>query len=194
MKSKVIALMIFLPAIAVSFVTQKSSARQSAQNKDSTTVAPAVSVRERFVGTWKLVSTEYRYTDGTRRPYPDVGPHGKGYLMYRLDGRLCAQLMNPDRPAWKEAGHPTDAEKISAFDGSFAYCGKYEVDEAKHVMIHPPEVASWPGLVGSKQPRPYTFSDSGDLLTFSGKERDEPGAESYSITWRKVGSAPRLSP
>ena len=194
MKSKVIVLMIFLPAIAASFVTQKSSARQSAQNKDSTTLAPAVSVRERFVGTWKLVSTEYRYTDGTRRPYPDAGPHGKGYLMYGLDGRMCAQLMNPDWPAWKEAGHPTDAEKISAFDGFFAYCGKYEVDEAKHVMIHLPEVASWPGFVGSKQPRPYTFSDSGDLLTFSGKERDEPGAESYSITWRKVGSAPRLSP
>jgi Lipocalin-like domain len=147
--------MIFLPAIAASFVTQKSSARQSARTKDSTTVAPDVSARERFVGTWELVSTEYRYTDGTRRPYPDVGPHGKGYLMYGRDGRLCAQLMNPDRPAWKEAGHATEAEKISAFDGFFAYCGKYEVDEAKHVMIHLPEVASWPGLIGSKQPRPY---------------------------------------
>ena len=60
MKSKAVVLMIFLPAIAASFVTQKSSARQSARTKDSTTVAPAVSVRERFVGTWELVSTEYR--------------------------------------------------------------------------------------------------------------------------------------
>jgi len=194
MKSKAIILMISLPLIAVSFVTQKSSARQSQRIKDTTGVAPSVSVRERFLGTWELLSTEYRYTDGTRRPYPDVGPHGKGYLMYALDGRMCAQLMNPDRPAWKEARHPTDAEKISAFDGFFAYCGKYEVDEAKHVMIHLPEVALWPGFVGSKQPRPYTFSDSGDLLTFSDKETDEPGAESYSITWKKVGSAPRLSP
>jgi len=187
-------LLILLLLIAVSFATQKSSARQSAKMKDTTGIAPPVSVRERFLGTWELVSTEYRYTDGTRRPYPDVGPHGKGYLMYALDGRMCAQLMNPDRPAWKEAGHPTDAEKISAFDGFFAYCGKYEVDEAKHVMTHLPDVASWPGFVGSKQPRPYAFSDSRDLLMFSGKERDEPGAESYSITWRKVGSAPRLSP
>jgi hypothetical protein len=194
MKSKAIILVIFLLVIAVSFVTQKSSARQSAKIKDTTTVAPSVSGRERFVGAWELVSAEYRYTDGTRRPYPDVGPHGKGYLMYALDGRTCAQLMNPDRPAWKEAGRPRDVEKISAFDGFFAYCGKYEVDEAKHVMTHLPDVASWPGFVGSKQPRPYTFSDSGDLLMFSGKERDEPGAESYSITWRKVGSAPRLSP
>jgi hypothetical protein len=114
--------------------------------------------------------------------------------MYALDGHVCARLINPDRPAWKEAGHPTDAEKISAFDGFFAYCGKYEVHEAKHVMMHFPDVASWPGFVGSKQPRPYTFSDSGDLLTFSGKEMDEPGAESYSITWRKVGARPKASP
>jgi hypothetical protein len=117
MKSKAIILLIFLLVIAASFLTQKSSARQSAKIKDTTGIAPSVSVRERFLGTWELVSTEYRYTDGTRRPYPDVGPHAKGYLMYALDGHMCAQLINPDRPAWKEAGHPTDAEKISAFDG-----------------------------------------------------------------------------
>jgi len=45
MKSKAIILMIFLPVIAVSFVTQKSSARQSPRIKDTTGVAPAVSVR-----------------------------------------------------------------------------------------------------------------------------------------------------
>jgi hypothetical protein len=202
MKSKAIVLMIFLLLIAVSFLTQKGSARPSAMIKDTTGIAGSVSVRERFLGTWELVSTEYRYTDGARRPYPDVGPHGKGYLMYALDGQVCAQLINPDRPAWKETGHPTDAEKISASGGFFAYCGKYERDEAKHVMMRLPDVASWPGFVGSKQPRPYTFSDSGDLLTFSGKdlltfsgkEIDEPGAESYSITWRKMGATPKPSP
>ena len=113
MKSKVIVLMIFLPAIAASFVTQKSSARQSAQTKDSTTLAPAVSVRERFVG------TRGTCVHGASLHGWDAA-HGKGYLTYGLYGRMCAQLMNPDRPAWKEAGHPTDAEKIPAFDGFFA--------------------------------------------------------------------------
>jgi len=151
-------------------------------------------VRERFLGAWELVSTEYRYTDGTRRPYRDVGPHGKGYLIYALDGRMCPQLMHPRRPAWKQAEHPTDAEKISAFEAFFAYCGKSEVDEAKHVMTHLGDVAWRPGFVGSKQSRPYTFSDSRELLTFSGKETEEPGAESYSIIWKRVGSVTRLSP
>ena len=58
MKSKAIILLIFLLVIAVSFLTQKSSARQSAKIKDTTRIAPSVSVRERFLGTWELVSTE----------------------------------------------------------------------------------------------------------------------------------------
>src|SRR5258708_23234280 len=114
MKSKAIILLIFLLVIAISFVTQKSSARQSAKIKDTTGIAPSVSVRERFLGTWELVSTEYRYTDGTRRPYPDVGPHGTGYLMYALDGHVSALPPKPDRPAWKEAGHPTHAAQTAA--------------------------------------------------------------------------------
>ena len=32
------------------------------------------------------------------------------------------------RPAWKNNAKPTDEEKVSAFDGFFAYCGRYEID------------------------------------------------------------------
>jgi hypothetical protein len=79
MNSKAIILLIFLLVIAVSFVTLKSSARQSAKIKDTTAIAPSVSVRERFLRTWELVSTEYRCTNGTRQPYPEVGPRGGRY-------------------------------------------------------------------------------------------------------------------
>jgi hypothetical protein len=139
---------------------------------------------DRFIGTWQLVSTEYRMADGSKRPYPDVGPHGKGYLIYTADGHMCAELMNPDRPAWKKDSAPTPEEKISAFDGLAAYCGRFEIDEAHGMMYHLPEVAWKPGFVGTRQPRPFSFD--GDLLIFSDKETDEPGAVSYAITWRKV--------
>jgi hypothetical protein len=45
MKVKAIIPLIFLLVIAVSFVTQKSSARQSAKIKDTTGIAPSVSLR-----------------------------------------------------------------------------------------------------------------------------------------------------
>lgn len=167
--------------LAILFLSNPLWARTAQQ----TVVSPhSGSAREQFVGTWELVSTEYRYKDGSRRPYPDAGPHGKGYLMYMTDGHMCAQLMNPDRPAWKDVDHPTNAEKISAFDNFSAYCGRFEVDEAAHTMVHLPEVASSPAFVGSRQPRPYSFA--GDLLVFSDRETEEPGAETYTITWKKT--------
>jgi Lipocalin-like domain len=95
-----------------------------------------------LVGTWELVSSEDLPSDGSRQTYPEAGPHGKGFLMYPGDGHMCVQLMNPDRPQWADAGHSTDAEKISAFDLFSAYCGRYEVDEAGSIIYHLPQTAS----------------------------------------------------
>jgi lipocalin-like protein len=143
----------------------------------------AEKVRARLVGTWKLVSTEETMADGSKRPYPDVGPKGAGYLIYTADGHMCAAGMNPDRPAWKDVNQPTDAEKLRAVDGFFGYCGRYEIDSASHAIYHLPEVAMDPNFVGTRQKRPYTFA--GDLLTLSDKDTT-PGVESYVITWKKL--------
>lgn len=148
------------------------------------TVANPGSVRDRLMGTWELISTEERLANGTKRPYQGLGPHGKGYLMYAAHGHMCAELMNPDRPKWKKDGDPTPQEKASAFEGFTAYCGRFEVDEAKNIVYHLPDVAWRPGYLGTRQVRPYSFD--GDLLTFSGKVEDVPGVESYAITWKKM--------
>ena len=93
MKSKAIILLIFLLVIAASFVAQKSSARQSAKIKDTTGIAPSVSVRERFLGTWELVSTEYRYSDGTRAG--DDAPSGCRFVagLYWLPAAAAVHLL-----------------------------------------------------------------------------------------------------
>jgi lipocalin-like protein len=142
------------------------------------------SIRAKIVGTWELVSTEEYITDGTKRPYQDMGPNGKGYLMYTTDGHMCAAGMNPDRLPWSDADKPTDAEKLRAIEGFFAYCGRYEINLASHAIYHYPEVAWMPNYVGTKQERPYRFD--GELLTFSGKPTNQPGVESLAITWRKM--------
>jgi lipocalin-like protein len=151
---------------------------------DRTAPARAASVRDKLVGTWKLISAKDRMKDGSERFYPELGAHGKGYLMYTADGHMCAQLMNPDRPKWKAFDQPTDAEKISAIEGFSAYCGRYEVDEEEGAIVHLPELAWSPNFIGTRQLRPYTLQN--DTLTFAGKPLDEPDVESYSITWKKV--------
>lgn len=149
------------------------------------TVAQSESeIRDRIVGTWKLVSTEYTMKDGSTRPYPEFGPHGKGFLMYTRDGYMCANLLNPDQPKWADPKKPTTAEKLAAADGSFAYCGRYEIDVKQDRIIHLPEVASTPDFIGSRQIRPYKFENG--LLVLSDVETEEPGAVRWKIVWEKV--------
>ncbi len=142
------------------------------------------SVRDRLIGTWMLVSTEERLKNGTTRPFKEVGPNGRGYLMYTADGHMCAALMRPGRPKWKNYEEPTREEKIAAIDGLVAYCGRFEVDEAKQAVYHYPEVAWSPNYLGTKQTRPYKFENG--LLVFSSTETGDPQVESWNITWRKA--------
>src|ERR1700709_2568544 len=62
--------------------------------------------RAKMIGTWELSSTVEHMKEGSSRPYQEVGPKGKGYLMYTADGHMCAAGMNPDRPAHKDANKP----------------------------------------------------------------------------------------
>ena len=151
--------------------------------------APALSqteseIRDRIVGTWKLVSAVDIMKDGTTRPYPTYGPHAKGFLMYQRDGYMCADLMNPDRPKWADPVHTTPEEKAAAADGTFAYCGRYEVDAKQKQIIHLPEVATDPGYVGSRQVRPYAFE--GGRLVLSDAAKDDPSVARWKIVWEKV--------
>jgi hypothetical protein len=141
-------------------------------------------IRARIVGTWKLVSTEETMKDGSTRAMPEYGPDGKGFLMYQSDGYMCADLVNPHRPKWADPVHTTIEEKVAAADGSFAYCGRYEIDVKQRQIIHLPEVATNPGYVGSRQIRPYTFEN--DRLILSDVEKDDPTVARWKIVWQKV--------
>jgi hypothetical protein len=141
-------------------------------------------IRDRIVGTWKLVSAEETLKDGRTRAMAAYGPHGKGFLMYQRDGYMCADLVNPDRPKWADPVHTTPEEKAAAADGSFAYCGRYEIDVKQRQIVHFPEVATDPGYVGSRQIRPYTF-ESGRLI-LGDVEKDDPAIARWKIVWEKV--------
>jgi len=141
-------------------------------------------IRDRIVGTWKLVSTEETMKDGTTRPFPSFGPHGKGFLMYQRDGYMCADLVNPDRPKWADPVHVTQEEKVAAADGTFAYCGRYEIDVKQKQIVHLPEVATDPGYVGSRQIRPFRFE--GGRLVLSDVEKDDPSVAHWKLVWEKA--------
>src|ERR1017187_1224239 len=79
------------------------------------TATPAPTVAQ-LLGSWKLVSIEDTMTDGKVQPSTQFGPHPQGFIMYEPDGHMCATIANGDRPAWKDPGKATDAEKIAYYD------------------------------------------------------------------------------
>lgn len=141
-------------------------------------------IRDQLTGTWKLVSTEQTMKDGTTRPYPWLGAQGKGFLMYQRDGYMCADLVNPIRSKWTDPVHPTQEDKLAAAEGTFAYCGRYEIDVKQKQIVHLPEVATDPGYVGSRQVRPYTFEN--ERLILSDVEKNDPAVARWKIVWEKA--------
>lgn len=147
----------------------------------------ANSIRQKFVGTWKLVSTEEQLRDGSTRPYTDIGEKASGYLMYTEDGHMCAMLMKPGRSNWtNDEEHATDAEKISAASGFTSYCGRYVIDESSQTVVHYPEVAFRPNFIGTEQERPYRFE--GNRLIFSGTVATGE-VRRWTITWEKMDTS-----
>jgi hypothetical protein len=85
---------------------------------------------------------------------------------------------------WADPLHPTPDEKAAAADGTFAYCGRYEIDVKQNQIIHLPEVATDPGYVATRQIRPYAFE--GNRLVLSGVDNDDPAVARWKIVWEKV--------
>jgi len=123
----------------------------------------AATTTQKFIGTWKLVTSEFRTSDG-KVSYP-LGEKAVGILMYDSGGRMAVQLMRQDRPRFASGdmrgGTPEEA-KIAA-DGYVAYFGTYEVDDRKGTVVHHVEASLFPNWMGQDQVRFFEFSS--DLLT-----------------------------
>lgn len=152
---------------------------------------PQGELRNYFIGAWKLVSTEIRYSDGHVSPYPDLGPNAVGFLLYTPSGHMCAQLMKPGRPQWSDAEIPAPTEAVSALEGFTSYCGAFEIRKSDRTMIHRPQTSLSPGWVGSVQLRPFHLV-SADRFFFRGEETDSKqnggakAVQTWTITWERL--------
>jgi hypothetical protein len=144
--------------------------------------APAT-LRDKLVGTWRLVAARQRLADGSVRADPQPGPRGVGYIMYDATGHVCVVLANPDRPAWRAPTTPTDAEVRSAFDGLVAYCGTYETDERRENVIHHVEADREPHMMGADRTR--LAKVTGDRLVLRPTSLP-PGVAEWTVEWERV--------
>ena len=133
--------------------------------QNASTISTGIPTVAQLLGTWRLVSLVDTMKDGSSGPAIKYGPHAQGFIMYEPDGHMCAQIMNPDRPSWKDPDNPTNEEKLAAFQGFIAYCGKYKLDAEHSTVTHYPSVAWMPPYVGSTQPRPFRIDGKRLIIT-----------------------------
>jgi Lipocalin-like domain len=121
-----------------------------------------MTVAERLVGVWRLVSFEtHGPSDTVRHPF---GRDAAGLLVYTATGHMSGQLMRRGRHVFPSSTITggSDAEVSSAARGYVAYAGTYSVDDAANVVIHHVTMSLFPNLVGTDQRRLLTLS--GDQL------------------------------
>ena len=143
-------------------------------------------IKEKFVGTWRLVSYEYRKASG-ELTYP-MGHNMMGLLFYDTAGNMAGQLMNPDRLQFangdKFRGAPEEIKR--AFEGYTAYYGTYQIDEEEGCINHRVEASLYPNWIGGVQKRFYEFA--GERLILRTPPLHYAGeAQSGTLVWERTG-------
>jgi hypothetical protein len=142
-------------------------------------------VEEQFTGTWKLVSFEQVKANG-EVSYP-MGPDADGWIMYDGKGHMCVQLTRANRPKFASNNFlgGTPEEIKSAFEGYFAYCGTYEVNEKEGFVVHHLKLSMYPNWIGTDQKRFFEFS--GDRLTLKTPPFQQAGEQLIlRLVWERL--------
>jgi hypothetical protein len=86
-----------------------------------------VDPRARITGSWRVVSFELEFQDGTEHRFP-LGAHPNGYILFGFDGRMMTYLEAEGRKPPQ-----TDEERSSAYRTLNAYTGRYRVEGDKWI-------------------------------------------------------------
>jgi len=141
---------------------------------------PAKSDKDRFVGTWTLVSLTSGEGANQTLPY---GPNPKGTMMVDVNGRSI-MVARSDLPKFasnnRMSGTPKENKAI--VQGSIAYFGTYSIDEATHVLTVNIEGSTFPNFMGGTQTRILSFD--GDEVTYFNPTPSMGG--SAKVTYRRA--------
>jgi hypothetical protein len=148
------------------------------------------SVKDRLVGTWKLVSRESHLASGGIIPDPTLGASPMGVLIYDSAGHVAAQLSRQGRTMdiFKEEcaeisalkTSPNTANTVFGYD---AYFGTYTVHEEEGYVVHHLESALWPGNMGKDIKR--SFKLEGNELTITFSTTQDGKAVTRTLIWHR---------
>ena len=135
-----------------------------------------------FIGTWRLITIEYRADDGTVR-FP-FGKNLTGYISYNEEGYMFAMLQNNNRHEFP-FGTATDSkldEQAALRKEFLSYCGRYEIQEKK--IVHNIEVCLYTDWIGASE-RIYEFAGGRLILSTNPFLLDGKTTKTVAV-WEKV--------
>jgi hypothetical protein len=145
-------------------------------------VAQTASLKQQLVGTWTYVLAYNILPNGTR--IEPQGQNGKGILVLDASGRFVWTLIKPDLPKFASNNRQTgtDAENRAVVQGTLAYYGTYEVDEAAKALVMHIEVSSFPNFNGATQRRSVKLeNDELTVINAAGAS----GGTAY-VSWKRA--------
>jgi hypothetical protein len=142
------------------------------------------SIKEKIIGTWKLVSWVYHNETGEAVHY--FGEHATGILMYDKRGFMNAQLMKAGRSTFKSDSivGGTSVETHDAFNSYLAYFGRYYENNPGEV-VHIVEGSLFPNWMGNKEVRYGKIEDDLLILNTPPIPVNDQNIVFY-ITWRRM--------
>jgi hypothetical protein len=180
MRSNLGALLMCLGSLpAIGFFGGPQVERLQAGQSSGVAARPGVA---KFVGTWRLVSTEQRDAKGqVIPPATPPAPGRLGFITYDPAGYMGVVIMQGGRQ--KYAGQqPTPQEARAAVSTYTSYFGPFTVNEAEGYVTHHAQGALSPAMSGVDQKRFFSFS--GNRLTL--KPPPSPSGNQSSLTWERV--------
>lgn len=145
-----------------------------------------MSLAERLVGSWELLSRLDRTASGEPRTEPSLGSDPIAFLVFDRTGHFAAQFMKRDRSAGNAPAAAATSNNSRAVGGYDGYFGTYVVDEASGVVRTLLVAALSQENVGQTYARHMTVE--GDTLTLKLDTTSATGeAIVRTLTWRRVG-------
>jgi lipocalin-like protein len=169
MNSGIILRILAIAALAIASMTSATVGQSAKSDK------------ERFIGSWTLVSLTSGEGANQTLPY---GPDPKGTMMVDANGRFSITVVRSDLPKFasnnRMSGSPEENKAI--VQGSIAYFGTYTIDEATHVLTVNVEGSTFPNFTGGTQTRILSFE--GDEVTYFNPTPSMGG--SAKVTYRRA--------
>src|SRR5262245_23732316 len=168
------------PLFAVVLIGSFGSPHVAGQNASTRPAAAASALKDKFVGTWKLVSIETRNAKGEVVP-PAAGTSNRiGYIIYDPSGYMAVSIMPLGRKKYAGA-QPTDQEVMGALTGYTAYFGTFSFNEAEGSVTHRLQGSLNAGMAADQK---RFFELNGNRLTL--KPPAGQNGNQQRLTWERM--------